>query len=84
VFMGTPHRGAQLAELEVFLRKLLGSVVSDQKFLRQLKPGSETIMEITHKFKDRADSFHLLSYYEQAGVRGVGVSLPYHDYSNIR
>jgi len=80
--MSTPHLGAELAKLASVLSKMFR--LGGGKHLPQLQRGSETIMEISKQFKDRATSLCLVSCYESEAVLNLGVSLPSHDYSNVR
>ena len=70
VFFGTPHRGSDLAPL---LSNLLSAILTERIFIEQLQPGSETIKEINHAFRDRTLSIHLVSFTESTAMRPVGV-----------
>lgn len=70
MFLGTPHRGADLARV---LNRLLNITFARQIFVDQLCPNSEVISEINDAFRDRSLQLDLISYYESTGIRGVGV-----------
>ena len=70
VFFGTPHRGAEKAEL---LSRILGVTLSQKIFVQQLRRNSESIQEINNLFRDNSLSVSLISYYEQGGMTGFGV-----------
>jgi hypothetical protein len=70
MFLGTPHRGADLA---VLLKAVLSVTFASQDFVNQLCPNSELVSEINDAFRDRAQQLDLSSYYESTGIRGVGV-----------
>lgn len=67
IFLGTPHRGADLAGL---LSNVLRVTFSQRIFVAQLRANSETIQEINDAFRDRSQSLHLISYYESEAMRG--------------
>lgn len=71
IFLGTPHRGADLAN---HLSKLLLISFAKKIFVNQLRPESETIEEINNSFRDRSESLELISYYESTGISPTGVS----------
>lgn len=75
VFIGTPHRGSDLAKL---LKNLLAATFAQRTFVSQLGPNSEMIMEINRAFRDRSVSLELVSFYESTGVRGIGVYVPFY------
>jgi hypothetical protein len=70
IFMGTPHGGADLSKLLSFALK---GLFSKKRFIDQLRPDCDMIMSISDQFKDRAEHLQLVSFWEQAGVRSVGV-----------
>lgn len=70
VFMGTPHRGANLAAL---LRKLLAVSFSQRRYVTQLQVKSDLIQLILDLFRDRAKSLELISYHESTEMWGIGV-----------
>lgn len=70
IFLGTPHRGADLAKL---LSDVLEITFSKKIFVEQLRSNSEFIQEINDAFRDRSESLDLISYYESRGIRGGGV-----------
>jgi hypothetical protein len=72
MFLGTPHRGADLAPL---LSNLLSVSFSQKIFVEQLRENSELIQEINNQFRHRVQSLELVSFYESTGVRGLGVIL---------
>ena len=71
MFLGTPHRGADLANL---LSKLLMVFFSQKIFVDQLRSNSEIIKEINNAFRDRSELLDLISYYESEGMNTAGVS----------
>jgi hypothetical protein len=70
IFLGTPHRGADLA---VLLDRLLRVCFSSKGFVGQLRPDSELIEDINNAFRHRTESLQLMSYYESNGMRGLEV-----------
>ena len=78
VFLGTPHRGADLAKL---LKNLLAAAFAQRTFVGQLGPNSEMITEINRAFRGRSVSLELVSFYESTGVRGIGVFHPFYHVS---
>jgi hypothetical protein len=71
IFLGTPHRSADLAKL---LKTFLAATFSPRTYVDQLKPGSETIQEINRTFLDRSRSLELTSFHESTGMRSFGVN----------
>lgn len=61
VFLGTPHRGADLAAM---LKLILVVSFSSRRFVEQLKPESDAIKYINENFAHRSKSFKLVSYFE--------------------
>jgi hypothetical protein len=61
VFLGTPHRGADLAGM---LNLILDVSFGSRKFVQQLKPESDAIKSINENFAHRSKSFKLVSYFE--------------------
>jgi hypothetical protein len=72
VFLGTPHRGADLVAL---LNALLTVSFSHPIFVDQLRANSELIQEINEAFRDRSESLELISYYESEAMHGAEVFL---------
>jgi len=73
VFIGTPHRGAALAN---YLAKALAITFSDKKFVPELAPGSTAIIEITRDFIKHTTQMHFVSFFEARGMHVVGVLFP--------
>ena len=67
VFLGTPHRGA---DLDGLLSSLFNITLSRRLFVDQLRANSEMIQEINDAFRDRSESLQLISYYESKAMRG--------------
>jgi hypothetical protein len=72
VFLGTPHRGADLASL---LSNLLFVSFSQKVFVKQLRTNSELIQGINNQFRDRSESIEIISFHESKGMRSLGVPL---------
>ena len=70
-FLGTPHRGADLAKM---LKGILDVSFSESRFVKDLLPDSQTIKEINDAFPDRAQALQLASFSESTGMTLVGVS----------
>jgi hypothetical protein len=70
MFLGTPHRGADLSSI---LSSLLSVSFSRKVFVNQLQVGGDLIQGINDDFSRRAHSLRLVSFYESTGVRGFGV-----------
>jgi hypothetical protein len=71
IFMGTPHRGTNLASI---LGNLIGIIGMKRVFIDQLKSNCETITEINRLFQARAKTMSLVSFYESTGTGRLGVS----------
>src|SRR5271156_5227903 len=73
-FLGTPHRGADLANI---LRGLLNMTFSRTRFVKDLSPTSQSIKEINETFCERISGMKLVSFWESIAMPIVGVfSLP--------
>jgi hypothetical protein len=69
-FLGTPHRGADLAEV---LKAVLTISFSKRKFVNDLSSTSQTIKELNRLFGARSEQLELVSFWESTGKRVVGV-----------
>ena len=74
-FLGTPHRGADLANV---LKTLLNVSFSESKFVNDLLPDSQTIKEINDSFGERSKGLQLASFCESTGTALVGVLVRRH------
>jgi hypothetical protein len=72
-FLGTPHRGGDLAKI---LKALLDVSFSERQFVKDLLPGSQIIKEINDAFADHISSLQLASFSESTGMMLVGVNIP--------
>jgi hypothetical protein len=70
VFLGTPHRGADLANT---LNRILRVSFSSSSFVKQLKPNSDAIKSINNNFVHRARGLTLVSYFETQNTRVIKV-----------
>jgi len=68
MFLGTPHRGANLA---VLLSTLLTITLATKVYVKQMAPSCETVTEINESFYDRAKTLQLVSFWESTGMRGL-------------
>jgi len=66
VFLGTPHRGADLARI---LNLILTVSFSSRSFVKQLNPNSDVIKSINSTFVHRANSLRLVSFFETENTR---------------
>ena len=69
-FLGTPHRGANLANL---LKTLLNISFSESRFVTDLSPSSQSIKEINDAFGERSNQLELASFWESTSMSVVGV-----------
>jgi len=79
-FLGTPHRGTDLAKV---LKTLLRISFSETRFVRDLSPNSQTIKDINEAFGERSKGLELASFYEGTGMPIVGVLISYDPLSSI-
>ena len=70
LFMGTPHRGSDLATI---LANVLGVVFVKKVFVNQLKPNCETVTELNRLFSARTKTMELVSFFESTGTGRLGV-----------
>jgi len=76
IFLGTPHRGADLADV---LKAVLTASFANGKFVMDLSSTSQTIKEINRLFKARAEELELVSFWESTGKPVVGVRSSQHE-----
>lgn len=74
VFMGTPHRGSDLAFWSSMLATIgnlfvLGSLRTD--LLQDLQNKSDTLGSICSQFVERAQLLHILTFYERLRIKGL-------------
>ena len=70
VFLGTPHRGAQLADWTRYSRDIidigpLGPSVVRKTLLQGLETNSDLLKRISNSFQHRALSIKIASFYER-------------------
>jgi len=66
IFMGTPHRGSDLAGI---LNLVLLASFSSRSFVTQLRPNSEAIAAINNGFVHRVEPLKLISFFETKNTR---------------
>lgn len=69
-FLGTPHRGADLAGV---LTAVLTVSFSKRRFVNDLSSTSQTIEELNNLFRARAEQLELVSFWESTAMPVVGV-----------
>ncbi len=70
VFLATPHRGANLANI---LKTILNVSFSETEYVEDLSPDSQTIKDINDAFADRSKGLELASFWESTGMELAGV-----------
>ena len=70
VFIGTPHRGADLAKL---LNTILKVSFSETRHVQDLSPNSQSIKEINDAFGERSEYLELASFWESTSMPLTGV-----------
>ncbi len=80
IFMGAPHRGADLAKWASMLQSILQSVGAgpSTNLYGDLREKSRTLMQINDDFPERGQGMQILSFYELEVLPGLGslVSAP--------
>jgi len=66
IFMGTPHRGSDLAGI---LNLVLLASFSSRSFVTQLRPNSDAIAAINNGFVHRVEPLKLISFFETENTR---------------
>ena len=74
-FLGTPHRGSDLANV---LKTLLKVSFSETKFVNNLSPENQSIKEINDAFGNCSTGLELASFYESTGMAVIGVLTFHH------
>ena len=76
VFMGTPHRGADVASWANFAARALGtlqmSTATNTSLLSDLKRNSETLKQISQQFVERGSAIKMKTFYETIKSDFVG------------
>jgi hypothetical protein len=72
LFLGTPHRGSDLAGI---VDLALTVTFSSRDFVKQLNPNSDAIKSINSSFIHRANSLKLVSFFETENTRLTWVQL---------
>lgn len=81
IFLGTPHRGAHLANL---LKTILSVTFQETQYVKDLSPDSQSIKEINDAFGDRSKELELASFWESTGMPLAGVchiNISYSDFN---
>jgi hypothetical protein len=71
IFLGTPHRGSDLAGI---LKHVLAVSFSSRRFISEIIPNSEGIKALNSSFVHRAESMKLVSFFETENTRFKWVS----------
>jgi hypothetical protein len=75
VFMGTPHRGADLASWGALLSRLVNTMTLSSAvrtdLLRDLKTRSKTLQIISRQFVQRGNRINIVSFYERKATRSL-------------
>ena len=66
VFFGAPHRGLHTAALETLVNSR-----PTEDIIRELKPKSPTLTELSNKFRHVAKDINILTCYEEKSTRTV-------------
>jgi hypothetical protein len=66
VFLGTPHRGSDLAGI---LDLILTASFSSRNFVKQLRPNSDALEAINNNFRHRVEKLKLISFFETENTR---------------
>jgi pimeloyl-ACP methyl ester carboxylesterase len=79
-FLGTPHRGSNMAGiLRNILQLTRGS--GSKPYVDDLVPNSATLVEMNHEFRAYSDDLHLWSFFETLPMHGLGRGLVVDKYS---
>lgn len=75
MFFGTPHRGSLKADYGKVLVKVVSGVMvrPKSKLVNALQSNSETLMDLTSKFKFQARPLHIAAFYELKPTGIVGL-----------
>lgn len=64
LFLSTPHRGSQYAELLNQILTVSAGRYAPKQFINELKANSPALQDINDQFRNRAVDIHLSSFYE--------------------
>ena len=75
VFFGTPHRGSEKADYGKVLVKVVSGVMVKPKsrLVNALQSNSETLMDLTSKFKFQARQLQIATFYELKPIGVIGI-----------
>lgn len=80
VFMGVPHRGADLAYWGTFVTKIIKigqlGVGGNSRFVEALKKDPKTLDDISRPFVERAANLSIRTFYETEKMGNLLVSTP--------
>lgn len=71
-FMGTPHRGSQLADV---LKRVLKASFSTKKFVGDIQLNGDTVGQLNKLFRERSEGMTIISFWESTKTPVIGVSL---------
>lgn len=72
VFMGTPHRGSDLA----FWGNVLSGIakaafLNPTKNIKDLKNNSSTLLNVSEDFRSIVGKYYIVSFYEDMKIKGI-------------
>lgn len=77
-FMGTPHRGSDLAYWTTYLANILRvaqfGTATNSRLLADLQKNSRTLADISKQFVERGRDLNILTFFEQELYHGILVS----------
>ena len=72
IFMGTPHRGSDLAFWGSILAGIAkAAFLNPSKNIKELKNNSSTLMDVSEDFRSIAGRYYIVSFYEDTKIKGL-------------
>jgi hypothetical protein len=77
VFMGTPHRGSDLASWGKILAVIAkAAFLHPTKNLKDLENNSSTLMDVSEDFRSIVGKYYIVSFYEDTKIKGISKEVP--------
>jgi hypothetical protein len=86
IFLGTPHRGAEIAYWGALFSNLANFAVAGNlrsELLKSLEPKSKLLGDICEKFVERAESLQIISIYERWKLKTTNTLVGASDFSEM-
>jgi hypothetical protein len=77
VFMGTPHRGSDLASWGKILAVIAkAAFLRPTKNIKDLENNSSTLMDVSEDFRSIVGKYYIVSFYEDTKIKRISKEVP--------